>query len=54
MLDVTTLVDEMSLKMILGIEPLEAFDDYAAQIESLKIHRAIEIQRNALERYQKR
>jgi putative aldouronate transport system substrate-binding protein len=54
MLDVTTLVDEMSLKIILGIEPVDAFDNYVAQIESLKIHRAIEIQKIALERYNRR
>lgn len=54
MLDVTTLVDEMSLKIILGIEPVDSFDDYAAQIKLLKIERAIEIQQTALDRYNKR
>jgi putative aldouronate transport system substrate-binding protein len=54
MLDVTTLVDEMSLKIILGIEPVDSFDDYVAQIKALKIQRAIEIQKAALDRYNSR
>ncbi|MFC3750003.1 extracellular solute-binding protein [Paenibacillus sp. GCM10012306] len=54
MADVTTLVDEMSLKIIFGIEPLESFDDYVAQIKDLKIDRAIEIQTAALNRYSER
>lgn len=51
MQDVVTLVDEMSLKIILGIEPLDSFDDYAAQIRALRIERAIDIQTAALRRY---
>jgi putative aldouronate transport system substrate-binding protein len=54
MLDVTTLVDEMSLKIIFGIEPLDSFDDYVAQIKALGIDRALEIQTAALTRYMKR
>ncbi|WP_083205315.1 extracellular solute-binding protein [Bacillus sp. FJAT-27264] len=54
MADVTTLVDEMSLKIIFGIEPLENFDDYVAQIKALKIDQAIEIQTAALKRYVER
>ncbi|MRN55993.1 extracellular solute-binding protein [Paenibacillus monticola] len=54
MLDVTTLVDEMTLKIIFGIEPLDSFDDYVAQIKSLKIDRALEIQKAALDRFNKR
>ncbi|MNI97711.1 hypothetical protein D3C73_1564100 [compost metagenome] len=51
MLDVTTLVDEMSLKIILGIEPVDAYSQYADQLKSLKIDRALEIQKMALDRY---
>lgn len=54
MLDVTTLVDEMSLKIIFGIEPLDSFDDYVAQIKALGIDRALEIQTAALTRYMER
>lgn len=54
MLDITTLVDEMSLKIILGIEPVEAFDGYVRKMKDLKIDRAVEIQESALERYNKR
>lgn len=54
MQDVETLVDEMSLKIILGIEPLDGFDDYAAQLRALRIDRAIEIQTSALRRYDSR
>ncbi|MGG1513957.1 extracellular solute-binding protein [Paenibacillus oryzisoli] len=53
MLDITTLVDEMSLKIILGVEPLEAFDSYVSKIKAAKIDRAIEIQKNALLRSEK-
>jgi putative aldouronate transport system substrate-binding protein len=52
--DVTMLVDEMSLKIILGVEPVDAFDAYVSQIKSLKIGRAIQIQEQALERDRRR
>ncbi|MNG18013.1 hypothetical protein D3C84_1020390 [compost metagenome] len=54
MLDVMTLVDEMSLKIILGVEPVEAFDSYVSKMKASKIERAIEIQKLALNRYEKR
>jgi putative aldouronate transport system substrate-binding protein len=52
--DVTTLVDEMSLKLILGVEPESAFDSYVIQLKALRIDRAIEIQQQALERDSRR
>ncbi|WP_084224884.1 extracellular solute-binding protein [Paenibacillus pectinilyticus] len=52
--DVTTLVDEMSLKIILGVDSPEAFDSYVSQIKALKIDRAIQIQEQALERDRRR
>ncbi|MEK8132218.1 extracellular solute-binding protein [Paenibacillus filicis] len=52
--DVTTLVDEMSLKLILGVEPESAFDTYVSQLKALRIDRAIEIQQQSLERDRRR
>lgn len=52
--DVTTLVDEMSLKIILGVESVDAFDSYVSKMKSSKIDRAIQIQKLAIERYEQR
>jgi putative aldouronate transport system substrate-binding protein len=52
--DVNTLVDEMSLKIILGTVQPDAFDGYVAKMKTLKIDRAIQIQKAALDRYNKR
>ncbi len=52
--DVQTAVDEMSLKIILGAEPLDSFDSYVSKIKSLNIERALEIERSALKRYNSR
>ncbi|WP_308421828.1 extracellular solute-binding protein [Paenibacillus radicis (ex Gao et al. 2016)] len=54
MQDVTTMVDEMSLKIILGIEPLDAFEGYTAQLKELGVNRAIAIQKAAFDRYNDR
>ncbi|MBE1446651.1 extracellular solute-binding protein [Paenibacillus sp. OAS669] len=54
MTDVNTLVDEMTLKIILGNEPLENFDKYMAKLKTLNLDRAIEIEKAALDRYNKR
>ncbi|MFC4778777.1 extracellular solute-binding protein [Paenibacillus sp. GCM10023252] len=54
MTDVDTLVDEMTLKIILGLEPLDSFEKYVEKLKSLKLDRAIEIQKAALERYKNR
>ncbi|MFK7691141.1 extracellular solute-binding protein [Paenibacillus sp. HJGM_3] len=54
MTDIDTLVDEMSLKIVLGTEPLDAFEKYVDKMKSLKIERALEIQKAALDRYNKR
>ena len=50
MQDVETLVDETSLRIILGVEPPDSFDDSVAELRSLGIGRAIEIQEMALRR----
>jgi len=50
MQNVNTYVDEMSIKFILGIEPIEAFDQYVKQLKTLNIEKAIEIHQTALDR----
>jgi putative aldouronate transport system substrate-binding protein len=52
--DMKTLVDEMSLKIILGADSVDSFEKYVTKMKSLKIDRALEIQKAALERYNKR
>ncbi|WP_240417247.1 extracellular solute-binding protein [Paenibacillus periandrae] len=54
MTDMNTLVDEMTLKFILGNEPVSNFDKYVEKMKSIRLDRAIEIQKNALDRYNKR
>ncbi|GAA3409590.1 extracellular solute-binding protein [Paenibacillus hodogayensis] len=54
MTDIDTLVDEMTLKLIIGTEPLDSFEKYVDKMKSLKLDRAIEIQKAALDRYSKR
>ncbi|MNR68766.1 hypothetical protein D3C85_1935300 [compost metagenome] len=49
-----TLVDEMTLKIILGNEPVDNFEKYVDKMKSLNLSRAIEIQQAALDRYNKR
>ncbi|RXZ82553.1 extracellular solute-binding protein [Paenibacillaceae bacterium] len=52
--DVNTLIDEMTLKIILGNEPVDAYESYMNKLKTLKIDRAIEIQQAALDRYKTR
>jgi putative aldouronate transport system substrate-binding protein len=52
--DINTLVDETSLKIILGAEPLDYFDTYVQKLKSLNLDRALQIERAALDRYNKR
>jgi putative aldouronate transport system substrate-binding protein len=52
--DVNTLVDEMTLKIILGAEPLDSYEKYVEKMKSVNLGRAIEIQKAALDRYNKR
>lgn len=52
--DINTLVDEMTLKIILGAEPVDQFESYISKMNSLHLDRAIEIQAAALDRYNKR
>ncbi len=52
--DVNTLVDEMSLKIILGAVPLDSYEGYVTKLKGLKVDRAIALKKAALERYNKR
>ncbi|SFS86842.1 extracellular solute-binding protein [Paenibacillus sp. 453mf] len=51
MQEVNKHVDAVSLKMIMGIEPLSEFDSYIQQLKSMNIEQAIAIQQQALDRY---
>lgn len=52
--EVNTYVDEMTLKFIMGKEPISKFDEYVEQVKNLHINRALDIYQAALDRYQKR
>ena len=52
--DINTLVDEMTLKIILGVEQIDQVDSYVQKMKQLKLDRAIEIQTAALERFKNR
>ncbi|MBA2944003.1 extracellular solute-binding protein [Paenibacillus sp. CGMCC 1.16610] len=54
MTDVNTLVDEMTLKIILGTEPVDSFDKYQEKFKSVKLSRALEIKKASLDRFNKR
>lgn len=52
--EINTYKDEMFVKFIMGMEPLENFDKYVEQIKKMNIQRAIDIYQAALERYNNR
>lgn len=52
--DITTYENEMFLKFVMGVEPIDKFDQYVARIKDLKIDRVIKIYQDALDRYNKR
>jgi putative aldouronate transport system substrate-binding protein len=52
--DVDTLVNEMTLKIILGNDSIDSYEEYVKKLKSLNIDRAIEIQKAALERFNNR
>ncbi|MGO4495792.1 ABC transporter substrate-binding protein [Paenibacillus sp. 2RAB27] len=54
MTDLNTLVDEMTLKIILGTEPVDSFEKYVEKFNNVKLSRAIEIKKASLDRYNKR
>jgi len=49
--EINTYRDEMTLKFIMGIEPLDNFDKYVATLKKLGAERAIKIYQDALTRY---
>jgi putative aldouronate transport system substrate-binding protein len=52
--DIQTYQDEMLLKFIMGVEPINNFDQYVKKIQSMGIDEAVKIQQGALERFNKR
>ena len=52
--DVKSHVDEMTMKFIVGAEPLENFDKYVETIQKLNIDEIIQIQKKAVDRYNAR
>lgn len=49
--DIETLVEERSVRFIMGIDDLGGFDEFVSQIISMNIDRAIEIKQAAVDRY---
>jgi putative aldouronate transport system substrate-binding protein len=52
--EVNTLVDETTIKIVLGTEPIESYDKFVEKLKVLNIDRAIEIEQAALDRYNSR
>lgn len=52
--DINTYVSEMTLKFILGTEPLSNFDSFISKLKTMKVDRAIELRQAAVDRYNKR
>jgi putative aldouronate transport system substrate-binding protein len=52
--EIDTYRDEMLAKFIMGIEPLDKFDEYVQWMKRMGIDRAVELQQAALDRYQNR
>ena len=51
MTDISSRVDEVVVKIIMGIEPIESFDALVEQIKGMNIERAIEIKQLGYDRY---
>lgn len=54
MTEIEAYVDEMFLKFMMGLEPIEKFDEYVDQVKAMGIQEAIQIQQNTLDRYNAR
>ena len=52
--DINTYIDEMSVRFLVGSEPISNFDNFVQTIYSMGIERAIDIYQGAYERYQSR
>lgn len=51
MADVRTYENEMLTKMLIGLEPIDKFDEYVATIKNMGIDKVIQIYKTAYERY---
>lgn len=49
-----TYVSQMFSKFVMGVEPLENFDKFVAEMKKMNIERAIEIRQNCYDRYKER
>jgi putative aldouronate transport system substrate-binding protein len=54
MSEIDTFVMEKNVKFIIGLEPLDKYDDFVNKIKSMKIDEVIKIQQAALDRYKAR
>jgi putative aldouronate transport system substrate-binding protein len=52
--DIKTYVDEMTVKFIIGQEPLNRYDNFVQTIKNMGIDRAVEIYQAAVDRYKAR
>lgn len=52
--EVDTYTSEMLLKYVMGTESLDTFDSYVEKVKKMNIQKAIDIEQQALERYNKR
>jgi putative aldouronate transport system substrate-binding protein len=52
--DINTYSEEMIVKFIMGVEPLNSFPDYVSNLKSIGIEKAVAIQQAALDRYLQR
>lgn len=52
--EISTYVDEMFLKFVMGQEPLSNYDKFTSQIKKMNIDKVLQIKQSALERYNKR
>lgn len=54
MSEVNTYLSEMTLKFIMGVEPMNKYDDFVAQLKKMGIEEAVKIQQTAYERFKMR
>ena len=52
--NINTYVDEKTVRFIMGLEDLAAFDDYLSNLNGFGVDRLLEIYQTAYERYMKR
>jgi putative aldouronate transport system substrate-binding protein len=54
MSDIISYVDDMTVKFIMGNEPISGYDEFVSRIKTMGIDQIIKIQQKALDRYNKR